>query len=238
VLDRVDEIGPEPMTQDWLPAQIEPSTTNTLMGLAAGAGRRTLVLANGSDDEVRARLRIVTDDSVFAPAGVDELRIAPQSVVRVSVSDVLGPAAKDGASGVQVTSSAPITATVRSLVDGDLSHAVPGDRIEESATVLLPAAAKGDTRSVLLSGAEHAGDVTVVSRSASGKELDDAKVEIAPDRGVPVTIPAQAVLVTITPARTSVTGSAFVSGTSGTAVLPLRQPVISGLVPAVRPGLP
>lgn len=238
VLDRYDEVGAAELTQDWLPAQDEPSTSTTMMGLAPGSGRRTLVIANGGDDEVRADLQIVTEQSVFTPRGVREIRIPPRSVQRVSVSSVLGPAIQDGATGVRVTSSAPVTATLRSFVEGDLSHAVPADRIDAASTLLVPAGTKGDTTSLLLAGAERAGDVTVVSRAASGEQLDSTRVEITPDRGITVKLPAQAVLVTVTPARTAVTGSVLVQGRPGAAVLPLRRPVLSGLVPAVRPGLP
>ena len=46
--------------QDWLPPQAEPATTNLLLGLARGAGERTLVLANPGADEVRATITVVT----------------------------------------------------------------------------------------------------------------------------------------------------------------------------------
>jgi hypothetical protein len=238
VLDRYDEVGAAKLTQDWLPAEAAPVTSNTLMGLAPGQGRRTLVVANPGDSEVRADLQFVTEESVFAPQGVPEIRIPPRSVQRISVSSELGPAIQDGATGVRLTSSGPITATLRSYVEGDLSHAVQADVVETSATVLLPEGAKGDEKSLLLAGASAAGDVTVRSWNASGAEYATAKVEISPNRGVTVKLHSGAVLVTITPARTVVTGSAMVSGTSGAAVLPLRQPVLSGLIPAVRPGLP
>jgi hypothetical protein len=237
VLDRYDPIGAGAPAQDWLPAQAEPSTSNLLMGLDGGPGQRVLVLANGGDDEVRADLEIVTDDSVFAPRGVPQIRIAPQSVERVSVSSLLGPAVREGATGVRVTSSGPLTTTVRSLVSGDLSHAVPGDTIGGSATVLLPGATTGVAKTLAVAGADRAGVVTVVSRSASGAQLARTKAEIGPDRGVTVKLPAGAVLVTVTPSRTSVEGSVLVAG-RGAAVVPLRQPVLSGLIPAVRPGLP
>jgi hypothetical protein len=237
VLDRYDRVGSGRLTQDWLPAQAEPASSNLLMGLAGGVGRRVLVLANGSDDEVRADLEVVSDDAVFAPKDMPELRIAPQSVARVAVSTVLGPAVKDGASGVRVTSSAPITATVRSLVDGDLSHAVPSDLVDHSSTVLLPEGTDAD-KSLVVAGAERAGTVTVVSRAASGRRLDRTRAEIAPDRGLTVALPAGAALVTVTPARTAITGGVLVRGRAGAAVVPLTQPATSGLIPAVRPGLP
>ena len=42
---------------------------------------------------------------------------------------------------------------------------------------------------------------------------------------------------TLTPTRTSVRAAVLLSGT-GTAVVPLRELVLTGLVPDVRPGVP
>lgn len=242
VLDRFDRVGSEPLTQDWLPAQVEPSTTNLMLGLAPGEGGRTLVVANGGDDEVRATVRIVTKDSVFAPKDVPELRVEPHSTRRVTLTSVLGAALSDGAIGLSVTATGPVTSTLRSLAGGDLSHTVGGAPVTSPATMLLPdgvASGRDATKKTLtLAGATRAGTVTVVSRSASGEELDSQSVEIAPDRGAVVDLPAAAVLVTVTPARTAITGSFVVSNRSGAAVLPLVAPVTSGLVPDVRPGLP
>ncbi|MDI6911677.1 DUF5719 family protein [Nocardioides sp.] len=243
VLDRYDEVGAAELTQDWLPAQTEPATDNLLMGLAPGGGRRTLVVANGTDDEVRADVRVVTDESVFAPKGLREIRIAPQSVQRVAVSSVLGPAIADGATGLLVSATGPVTTTLRSFVEGDLSHAVADPALDRPATVLLPEGGKGVTKTVELSGATRTGSVTVVARSASGRELDSTRVDVTPDRGVTVKLPADAVLVTVTPERTSISGAVLVSvkGTgraTGAAVVPLTTPALNGLVPDVRPGLP
>jgi hypothetical protein len=233
VLDRRDGVGAPELTQDWLPAQAQPARSNYLMGLVPGAGRRTLVVANGGDDEVRAEVKVVTDDSVFAPEGAPEIRVAPQSVERVTLSDELAKAVADGVDGLVVTSSAPVTATVRSLVAGDLSHAVPSDQVTGSATVLVPDGEK----SLVLAGADRAGAVTVVSRSASGDRLASKRVEVSRDRGITVAVPDDAALVTVASRRITLTGA--VLGTDGGAsVVPLVQPVTSGLIPDVRPGLP
>jgi len=238
VLDRFDGVGSAELTQDWLPAQAEPAVSNLLMGLAPGSGRRTLVIANGSDDEVRADLRIVTGRSVFAPEGLPEIRVAPNSVRRIALSSVLDPAIADGATGVLVESTGAVTATLRSYVAGDLSHAVPSDVVDTPATVLLPEGADGSAKTVELAGATSQGVVTVVSRSASGEELDRTRAEISPDLGVTVTLPPGAALVTVRPDRTRVVGSVMMAGPAGAAVVPLRVPATNGLVPAVRPGLP
>jgi hypothetical protein len=191
------------------------------------------VVANSGDDEVRAEVKVVTDDSVFAPEGAPEIRVAPQSVERVTLSDELAKAVADGVDGLVVTSSAPVTATVRSLVAGDLSHAVPSDQVTGSATVLVPDGEK----SLVLAGADRAGAVTVVSRSASGDRLASKRVEVSRGRGITVAVPDDAALVTVASRRITLTGA--VLGTDGGAsVVPLVQPVTSGLIPDVRPGLP
>lgn len=238
LLDRYDEVGAAEETSDWLPAQTEPAATNLLMGLAPGQGRRTLVLANGGDDEVRADIRVVTDRSTFTPEGLTEVRVAPHSVQRIAISSVLGPAIAKGATGLLIDSTGDLTATVRSFVGGDLSHAVPGDLVETSSTVLVPDGGKEADKTLELSGAVRQGAVTVTARSAGGKVLRESRVEISPDLGVTVKLPAKTALLTVTPAQTTVSGAVLVDGRGGTAVVPLTVPTTSGLVPAVRPGLP
>jgi hypothetical protein len=234
VLDRYDRVGPQKLTQDYLPAQAAPSESNLLMGVAPGSGQRTLVLANGGDDEVRATVKLVTDDSVFTPEGLDEVRVPPQGVERVSLSDVLDAAGdKEDTTGILVTSTGPVTATFRSLVDGDLSHAVSGVPLDGPATVLVPT---GEKR-LVLAGSTRAGAVTVVARSADGDQLARTTAELTPGRGATVRLAAKASLLTVTPARTAVTGSVLLTE-NGAAVVPLTQPLTSGLVPHVRPGLP
>lgn len=236
VEDRIDGIGSAAPTADWLADQPEPATSNLLMGLAPGAGRRTLVIANGGDDEVRADVKVVTDRSVFAPEDLPEIRVAPHSVQRISVSGVLDAAIEDGATGLLVDATGPVTATVRSYVEGDLSDAVPSDLVDSSATALLPES--GGQKTVQLAGASRQGLVTVVARSASGEELDRIQAEISPDLGVTVKLPDGTVLVTVSVERTTVSGAAMMAGEDGAAVVPLTVPAANGLVPAVRPGLP
>lgn len=234
VLDRHRELGAGGTTEDWLLSQTEPATDNLLLGLGEGkSGSHTLVLANGGADEVRAEVRIISPSSVFAPKGLEEIRLTPESVTKVSLTAPVLAALKDGAAGVEVQSTGPVTATLRSLSGGDLSHAVVGTPVHSGSTVLVPEGAK----QVLLAGAESAGVVTVVARSASGEQLVSTRAEVAPGRGTVVELPAKATVVSVVPQRTDVTGAVQVTG-NGTAVVPLTELVRSGLIPDVRPGLP
>jgi hypothetical protein len=241
VLDRFDRVGPSPLVRSWLPGQDEPAQDNLLLGLAPGPGGRTLVVANGGEDEVRATVKVVTPDSVFAPKGVPEIRVGPQSVARVALSAVLSQAIADGAVGIEVSASAPVTATLRSQVRGGLSATVGAPTTAEASMVLLSTGGKGDgstAATVVVAGATRAGTVSVVSRAADGSELDTTTVEVVPERAATVKLPRGAASVSVQPARAGVVGAVLVTGGTGAVVRPLTVPVTEGLVPAVRPGLP
>lgn len=238
IRDRHAELGTGGASTDWLGDQPQPATSNLLLGLAPGPGLRTLMLLNPSDTETRARVQLVSRQSVFSPSGLEEVVLAPQSVTRVSLSDLLETSAAEGALGLLVDASRPITATVRSYAGRDLSHAVPGLPVADPATVLAPA---GD-KQLLLAGASQAGSVSVSAMAADGTVLAEERTEVLPGRGYVVDLPRRAALVTVTPRQAEVVGSLLVSDTDGSdrgaTVIRFRPQVTSGLVASVRPGLP
>lgn len=242
LLDRFDPPGRTALTQDWLPAQLTPATESLLLGLAPGSGKRTLVLANPGGDEVRAELKVVDSESVFAPDGAEEIRVPPRGVVRVTISSIVNAAVKQGALGLQVTSSGPVTASLRSVVGNDLSVATAGLSLDAESTAILPkqpSEGRGAAqRRVVVAGATTAGTVTVVARDADGERLRRRTVEVAPGRGTVVKVPPAARVIAVGPERTAVTGAVLTSSAGGVSVLPLTVPVRNGLVPDVRPGLP
>ena len=239
VLDRYDPLGNGATMSDWLPPQSDPATSNLLMGIAPGAGaRRTLVVANGGLDEVRATVQVVTEQSVFTPKDVPDLRIPPESAGRIDLSGALAKIlAKGGVTGLQITANEPVTASLRTRAGGDLSHAVPDPTVDGPSTVLLPPSGNDAKRTLLLAGATGAGTVDVVARTASGKEVHSEKVDVTADRGITVQLPAGAELVSVTPTGTTINGAVLLVD-NGAAIVPLTMPVLNGLVPAVRPGLP
>jgi hypothetical protein len=233
VVDTYDQLGSGAAGQDWLPAQAEPATESLLLGLSKGAGGRTLVLANPGADEVRATLSVVTPTSTYAPTGVEDVRVAPDSTEAVSLDDVLAQAAKDDAIGLLVESNGPVTSTLRQIAHDDLSLLTTAPVVDALTAAVLPTGPKH----VLLAGASGTGTATVTAYSARGKQLDQQEVGLAPDAGADVTLPDKAVLVTVTPTGTTVRAAVRLDG-AGTAVVPLRELVLTGLVPDVRPGAP
>lgn len=234
LLDQVPELGSRPQTEDFLPSQPAPTTSATLLGLAPGDGTDVLAVANPGDDEARVTVKVVTGDSTFAPAGVEEIRVAPGAVRTVSLSSVLREAIKDGALGIQVTATAPVTASLRSVIDGDLSHAAPVVGSGAPMTLLVP---RG-LGQVLLADAGGVGVATVQAWDASGKELASDRLELKPGQGGVIDLPRGAALVRVTPERTSVRAAVLVTGPSGAAVLGFHELLTRALIPDVRAGLP
>jgi hypothetical protein len=232
MLDRYDELGNRGASSDYLPSQAEPATSNLLLGIPDGAGRRVLLLANRAETETRASIKVVTEKAVFAAVDTEDVLLPPQSVTKVSIAPLLRGENAADAIGLLVESGTPVTATARYFIDRDLSHAVPPEPLAETST-LLP---EGRKR-LLLGGASGAGVVRVVARDAAGEVLDDRRVEVGADRGAAVGLPGKAVLLTVTTNGTTVAGSVLATG-KGAAVIRLRPQQRSGLVAHVRPGVP
>jgi hypothetical protein len=234
VVDRYDELGAGASSQEWLPGQAEPASSNLLLGLVGGTGQRSLVLANPGDDEVRAELQVVAPTATFAPAGVEPVRVPPGGTATVSLDDVLADATAQGATGLLVTSTGPLSAGLRQLVGGDLALAAATPTLGATSAAVLPA---GQSR-LLLAGPDAVGVATVSSYAAGGRQLDRQRVELAPGAGVDLALPEGAALVTVTTERTGVHGSVLTTGAGGATVVALREPVLTSRVPAVRPGVP
>ena len=238
VSDRAESLTGELTSEEWMPAQLAPATRSLLMGLPEGEGERVLSVANPSDSEVTATLRLVTAQSVFEPADAPELTLPPESVAHVDLAALLGSDVAEGALGIEVQGTAPVASTLRSLADGDLVVSAPGQAVTEATTLLLPGGLREGDKRLVLAGADSAGVATVTAHAADGSELASQRVELTPDRGAEVELPADAVRVDVEPARTSLVGSVVIESRDGGAVVPLRPLVRTGLEPKVAPGLP
>ena len=83
VVDVVDPVGRDRPVREWLPAQAAPADDVVRRrAWAPTAADRTLTLANPGDSEVRVALKLVSEESEFAPSGLEEVTLAPASVQR------------------------------------------------------------------------------------------------------------------------------------------------------------
>jgi len=231
------EVGPEP-----LPSQPGPATDTLLLGSPPGDGERLLTVANPTSDEGRSTLEVVTATSTFAPQDAPEVVIPPRATVQVDVGALLastpGPGGspssdEDAPLGLRLSSTVPVTASVRTRTDDELSTTTSTVATDAPSAVLLP----GGRKQLLLGGATSSGSVDVAAWSGRGRALPAESVDVEPGRGSTVDLPGAARLVVLTPDGTQV-GSAAVLTTDGQAVVAPRELQLTQPVPQVRPGLP
>ncbi len=226
-----DPLGRGTPRIDFLPAQAEPATDNLLLGVPADATGE-VHLFNPGEDEVRATVRVVSDSAVFTPAGLDDVVIPAGEVRQVRLSQVLTKTAADGALGLQIVAAQPLVASVRVLGD-DLGLIAPSTaiRADEPVTSVVPEGPKV----LVLAGAQRAGVVRVTATDARGKVIvAERRLEVGADRGRRLTLPEQAVLVTVRARNTSIAGAVMLTG-NRVGVLRLWPAEVDADVPVVRP---
>lgn len=232
VLAVSDPVGGGAVTRSRVPGQPAPATTSYLPGVAADWEDTTLSVANPGTDEARVGLELVSQRSEFAPANVEEIRVAPGSVEQVDLDDVLGGSAGKDSLAVRLESSAPVTASVGGTRDGARLHAVAGTLLDDRGAAVLP---EGPKR-VVLAGQPGLGTARVVARDRDGKVVKDTKVELDPGRGVVVDLPVAAQVVVVGVDRTEAVAVVEVRGPRPSLV-PLVPLPLTGQVPDVRPAL-
>lgn len=234
VLDALDPVGSAEPTKEYLLGQQQPATSNLLLGVPDGVDDPQVVVANTGDSSSRVALRLVTEESTFAPTDLEEVVVDPQSVRRFSIARVLDSEAADGVVGLEVVSSQPTTATFRGRVAGDLLTLVPQGPI--TATTLVPVAATGAR--LVLGGATALGTVEVRAYDEKGRELDTRVIEVGPEVAADVQVPGRTTLLRVVPTGTSIRATLLLGSSAGAAAVSLRELAREGLVPDVRPGLP
>lgn len=231
LLDRIDQLGRGTNAADWLAPQDGGSTTSYLVGLGERGGDRTLVVTNPSQNEARVQVKLVTSESEFAPAGAEELRVPPGGVSVVDVSELLGDRAARDALGVVLVSTQEVLGTLRTVAGDDLSHAVALAGVESRAFTVLP---QGERR-LVLAGAEAESTVTWTAYDAKGAEVGSESVDLSPGRATSLELPTRASLLEVRVEGGAVVAVVEGSGDRSRTTLPLRELVVSSLVPDVRP---
>lgn len=231
VVDLVDPLGRAKPLREWLPGQAAPAATSYVVGVGSTPGDRTLTLANPGDSEVRVGLKLVSGESEFAPAGVEEVTLAPASVSEVDLGGVLRGKRAEGVQALRLEATGPVTASLRTRTSSDLAFAVAGSPVGSAAGVALPAG----TKRILLAGATAPGVVTVQAWDADGRTVvRERRVELDPATAARVNLPDAAVLALVRLERTGAVVSVEVSD-AGVSVLPLEQLETTSEVPDVRP---
>lgn len=231
VVDVLDPVGRDRSVREWLPGQSAPSATSYVVGLGTTPADRILSLANPGDSEVRVALKLVSEESEFAPSGVEEVTLAPASVSEVDLGGILRGRTAEGVQALRVDATGPVTASLRTQTPGDLAFSVAGPTVTDEAALALPAGPKR----LVVAGATAAGVLVLQAWDKDGDSVvRQRRVELDPATAARIRLPDEAVLALVQVERTGAVMSLEVSD-SGLSVLTLTQLETTRQVPDVRP---
>ncbi|NYE37463.1 hypothetical protein F4692_002596 [Nocardioides cavernae] len=231
VVDVIDPVGRDKPVREWLPGQAAPASTSYVAGIGTTAADRVLTLANPGDSEVRVDLELVSEDSEFAPSGVDEVTLPPATVSEVDLSGVLRGRTLQGVQALRLEATGPVTASLRTRTPADLALSVAGPTVSTDTAVALPEGAKR----LVVTAATAPGVVTLQAWDADGAEVvRERRVEIDPATAARLRLPDDAALALVRLDRTSAVVSLEVDD-RGLSVLPLSQLEATSEVADVRP---
>ncbi len=233
VLDRSDELGEGAASADWSPPQAQPAKLNVLVGLPSAGGQHKLVVTNPGQNVALVSLRVSTPEAAFAPAGLAEVQIPPESVAVLAVTDAVNEAVADAGLGLLVESSEPVAAVLRSITEGDLSFTGSGTSLTQGLAV-LPSLNKKDVASVVLGGGPDETSGTVRFLDQSGAILGEEVFTVPSLASKALPIPQGTRSLKID-SPTGVTAALVITGKQGAAIRGVLPLVTATLVPDVRP---
>jgi len=232
VNDTVTEIGGRGTARGWLNPQDDPATTNHLLGVRRGGGKRVLAVANGGPDETRVQVRAVTASSEFAPSGIEELRVPGGSTATLDLSKFLASSDAGDVVGLRIDSDDPVTASLRTVRGGQLTQTAGAPALERSAAALVGSG--GST--LLLGGVQKVTDVTVRQRTGKGESLQERVVKVSPGTAEQVELSDRARVVVLEFGDVGLR-AAVTTGRDSAQVRVLEELATVSLVPHVRPAL-
>lgn len=209
----------------WVPPAMAPASQLELIGLPNKLNHGTLLVTNPATTSTVVRLRVVTGAATFAPASHQVLTIPPQTSYTVGIDDLL----KVGVGAIQLSSSSPVTAGLRSVRGNLEAYAAPAQRIGAQSTLGLP----GDIPTALALTATTTTSVGLTAIDAHGTVILSRTVTMPANTTVTVALPSTATALRVTGDRRSITSGAVILDKTGLAVLGLVPTANAAKVPAV-----
>ncbi|MCW2854855.1 MAG: hypothetical protein JWR52_470 [Marmoricola sp.] len=214
--------------REWLPPQSLPATSITLAGLPPSPGSSNLILVNPGSSEAVVHLEVISSSGTFVPTSYTPVTVAPYSTATVGITKVF-----DGTPmSLLVTSPQPVTATVRSVVGGDVTYATGVATIQGSTAFAVP---PGTGQLVLSSlGAGTTYQVTVYN--AAGARLSSGTVTVPARGSVAVPLRAKSAYVSLVAHGGSVVAGFEMSSGKGVTAAGVTPSITSTRLPSVRQG--
>lgn len=221
----------EEAVSDWLPSSAAPATSQIIAGLPHKMAEPTLSLVNPGTDAARVSLEVLGERSAFTPKGVDEIRVAAGQVTVTELPDSLVKLLAEENASLRLTSTVPVTGSLRAVVAGDLVHLPSVEEVTADAATALPGVEGSE---LLLTATTVAGRVRV---EFPGEDRDPVRVRLKPGITTSVPVPASARAVVVH-GSAGYAGAVRTVTAKGASLLPLEPLSYDRLIPSVRPQWP
>ena len=209
----------------WVPAAAAPSSQQELIGVPAKLSHGTLLVANPSSASAVVRLKVVNGSATFAPSSQQTVTVPPQSTSAVGIDGLL----KVGVGAIQLSSSSPITAGLRSIRGGLEAYGAQAPRLGAQSTLGLPS---GGGATLVLT-AQAVAHIEVMVVDARGKVVLTKTVDVAANTTATLALPSTAAALRLVGDRHDTTSGAVIIDRNGIAVLGLVPTATAANVPAV-----
>lgn len=218
-------------SDDWLPSSATPAESQIIPGLPRRMAEPTLTLLNPGTDVGRVSLEVVGERSSFSPKGVDEIKVAAGEVAVTELPESLVKLLAEENASLRLTSTVPVTGSVRAVVAGDLVHLPSAEETDRDGATALP----GVEGSVLtLTPTAVAGRVQV---EFPGQDLEPVTVRLKPGLTTSVPVPARARSLVVR-GKAGYVGAVRTVTRDGASLLGLQPLTYDQLIPSVRPEWP
>jgi hypothetical protein len=209
----------------WVPAAVAPATQVQVIGVPKSLNHGTVLLANPGLTTTTVKLKVVNGIASFAPTTHQQLTIPPQTTLSVGIDDLI----KRGVGAIQLSSTNPITAALRSVRGNVEAYAAPALRIGAQSTLGLPTRVPAS----LVLTASVTSSVQVMAVDSHGKVVLTKAVAIPANTTTSLALPSTATAIRLVGDRRSTASGAVIVDQSGIAVLGLVPTATAANVPAV-----
>ena len=209
----------------WVPPAAAPTSQLQLIGIPDKLNHGTLLITNPSATVTVVKLKVVSGTATFAPARHQVITIPPLSTYAVGIDDLL----KVGVGAIQLSSSSPVTAGLRSVRGNVEAYAAPAERLGAQSTVGLP----GNVPATLVLTATSTTTMNVMAVDAHGKVVLSKTMSIPANTTATLALPTTAAALRLVGDRRTAASGAVILDKNGMAILGLIPTANAAKVPAV-----
>jgi hypothetical protein len=209
----------------WVPAASTPAQDVQVIGVPRKLSHGTLLVTNPNATTAVVHIKVVSAAATFTPTAHQSVTVPPATTAAVPIDDVL----KTGLGSIELESSRPITAGLRSIRGNAEAYATPATRIGTQTTAGLP----GGVGANLILTAPTSSRVFVLAIDKGGRTILDKPVVLAGGRIVTLRLPSTATAVRVSEDRHGTASGALILDRSGIAIIALVPTANAARVPAV-----